>query len=199
MKRNHSLLTSAVALALFLLGSQAHATAWVDFSSTEQVIDVAFDDPTTEDTEFSVLRRVTLTCPKDGFLVATGTAGFATEVSESIPRNILYDITIDKAEINFTTAYEMRIDLRIDSPDIFVTQPQPGSGGIVTRDEERSVGQIFFSNEWNLPGSIQRIFRCKKGKKHTFYFVASSRSAGHPELAKADGPKLVVEFFDTRL
>jgi hypothetical protein len=196
MKRISSLMNFAVLFSLLSLGSQAHAAAWVDFSSTESVIDIASDDASTGDTtEFTVLLEVTLTCPRDGHLVATGTAEFETGGDVHAPNNIFYDIAKDKAEINFETAYRMQIDLDIDTPRILVRQPD----GSTVEDEERSVSLISFTTNWNLPGSIQRIFDCEKDNEHTFYFVASSIRAGDPFMAKAHRPKLVVEFFDKKI
>jgi hypothetical protein len=189
MKRISSLMNFAVLFSLFSLGSQAHATAWVDFSPTGGDIDIAFDidDPDIPGvTELTILRRVTLTCPKDGHLVATGTSNFETEtVGDNNPIIIRYDITQDKAESSFDTAYEVVIDVH---EEIFEQEPP-------------STRPVLIPHSWNLPGSIQRTFTCKKGKKHTFYFVASARRAGEPlpGMAKAHHPNLVVEFFDKRL
>jgi hypothetical protein len=70
MKRKNLLMSLTLAGALSALGSQAHATSWMDFDDESPAVPTL----STDSANPTVLNQVTVVCPARGFLVATGTA-----------------------------------------------------------------------------------------------------------------------------
>jgi hypothetical protein len=70
MKRKNLLMSLTLAGALSALGSQAHATSWMDFDDAA-VGGLGISNDSANPT---VLNQVTVVCPASGFLVATATS-----------------------------------------------------------------------------------------------------------------------------
>lgn len=93
----------AIVGTLAALGSQAHATSWMDFDDKPGAINISADsaNPT-------ILNQVTVVCPQTGFLVATSsstaflrnlvgkkTTGFVVfSISRQVKRDEVYDAVV---------------------------------------------------------------------------------------------------------
>jgi hypothetical protein len=103
MKRKNLLMSLTLAGALSALGSQAHATSWMDFdvSNVQGPLSADRADPT-------VLNQVTVVCPATGFLIATAnsSASFRNQGGGRSSAFVVFTISIERnsADANNTVA-----------------------------------------------------------------------------------------------
>lgn len=176
MKRKNLLMSLTLAGALSALGSQAHATSWMDFDNAAiggLGISADSQNPT-------IINQVSVVCPATGFLVATGT-------STAFLRNLVGTKT--------TGFVVFSIAIKTFVPTIPPTAR-------VRRDEvyDTVVVQNLGPNTFaDIPASVQRVEACNAGETRTYYHTAHG-SAGPGNQAAVEGhSRLVVEFFDTRI
>lgn len=176
MKRKNRLMSLTLAGALSALGSQAHATSWMDFDDAAVGglgISADSQNPT-------IINRVTVVCPATGFLVATGT-------STAFLRNLVG---------TKTTGF---VVFSISIPTFI---PGPPATFRVRRDEVydtvvvKNLGPNTFAN---IPASVQRIEACNSGFTRTYYHTAHGSAGPGNQVAIEGNSRLVVEFFDTRI
>ena len=123
----------------FCLGQEARATAWLDFAQGPGPVSINSDNTNNA----AVILRKSATCPKNGYLLTTGTASAHVYPGESV---FLYSLTRDAAAphaFDFTHSGTIR--------------PQLGGGLGV----------------YDIPFSIQRVDKCATGQTITLLLVSA--------------------------
>ena len=157
MKFKWLLSASSFAVTLLLFGNYAHATAWGDFSQSTSPLSVRISN--SDHTDMTVLNTVTVTCPLNGFLVATASTLLVTAVPSPGDRmGVTLAITLD------TTA-------PFGAPQRALNTVQgPGADALASAI------------------TIQRVVSCSINETKTLRFVASNlidfgdAVAGNPRL-----------------
>ena len=111
---NITLLTSLILTGtLFLLGNQAHANPEAGFNESES--QPAIDIVSTDNLSPTILRQVTITCPKKGFLIAGADASFTTSPPSQGQFSLIYGISIDTDDLIAGTSHDHQLSLTIDN------------------------------------------------------------------------------------
>ena len=152
--------------ALSALGSQAHATSWMDFDAAA----VGGLGISADSANPTVINQVTVVCPATGFLVARANA-----------TAFLRNLTGQQKLVGFVVFFISREMKRDPFSDTVVVQ---------------NLGPNTYAN---IPVSVQRVEACNAGETRTYYHTVHG-SAGEGNVVAVEGkPRLVVEFFDTRI
>jgi hypothetical protein len=154
----------AVAGVLVPLGGQAHADSWMAYDeSSGLVLSRTASNPT-------VLNQVTVVCPTDGYLVATGTSTARVRNPPGGTKaqgGVIFSISLDS------------------SPDFFhrtVVLQNMGPDTLA-----------------NIPSSLQRIDACDAGETLTYYHLAYGGGPEGIQVGIENVHKLVVQFFNQEL
>lgn len=159
------LIISMILLSIFSV-NLAVADSGADFSPQTGLIAISssnFNNAT-------LLRRVVVSCPKKGFLVARANAGFSLR-----PTTVGQRVWI-------------RYSIRRDSTANTGIDP----------NHYRNVQEFVMDTFHSTPGSMFRVDECKKNEKVTYKFVAQ-RVQNAEANTSAWQPRLLVEFFDHRI
>jgi hypothetical protein len=118
-----------------------------------------------------VINLVTVVCPATGFLVSrvTSTAFLRNLVGTKTTGFVVFSITLNGTNAESETARTVVV---------------------------QNLGPNTYAE---IPASVQRVDACNSGETRTYYHTAHG-SAGEGNLVSVEGkPRLVVEFFDTRI
>jgi hypothetical protein len=129
----------AIGLTLAAFVGQAHADSWLAFSQATDKVTIAsanFNSAT-------VLRRVIVTCPEDGRLVATAEAGFGYYVATPP----------DRAWVRYSIAKDATAPFGIDS------------------SHYRNLQDDVSENPTSKPGGMVRVDACRRGEEVTYVFL----------------------------
>lgn len=162
LKKIYSLLL----FSIMGMGNQAFATSWGDFSAQDDLINITsanFNSAT-------VLRKVSVVCPRDGFLKASANAGFSLRA------------------VSTGAKVWVRYSIRLSS--------NPGSG--IDPAHYRNVQQFVMDPVHSTPGSMFRVDRCQAGEKVGYEFVAQRVQNAQANTA-AWQPRLFVEFYSNKI
>lgn len=165
--------TTMLAGALSAVGGEALAfpEAGVRYNVSPGSVTVTSTDTVNP----TVLRAVTVTCPENGHLVATATAGFLM----SDPTN----------GGNDRVSATFGITKNSSSLEIVGV----GNSYVLSFDNKSE-------HAVDVPGPIERADTCNKGQTVVYRFSASTGpSVGPIDFVSAAAPKLVVEFFRDQL
>ncbi len=152
--------------ASFFWGQEVHATSWFDYAQSTGSVGIT----STSTDDATVLLVKSGTCPKNGWLVVTGSGNFHgypsdVSVTYSLTRDAIAPYAVDFAHFGS------------------IREPVFGPGDPVTFD---------------MPFSIQRIDTCTQGQTISYRLVAAI-TQGIPDETAVDRPRLVIEFFDVRI
>lgn len=156
----------AIVGLLLYFPNEANATAWGDYFQTAQTVSIT----STSENDTTVLRSVTVVCPKAGYLIATASVEFNIDSPSGLDYgSIGYSITPDRtAPISYAPGHFYLHEAAITDSMNFI----------------------------RVPGSIQRADRCAAGQTVVYNFVAWRKQAVSAEATK---PRLYVLFIDTRI
>ena len=151
---------------LFCFTNEVKATVWGDYVQTGQTVTIT----SSNENDTTILRSVTVVCPKAGQLVATAIAEFTIDSPDNFDYgSIGYSITRDTiAPIAYAPSHSYIHEAAITDAMNFV----------------------------RVPGSIQRGDLCTAGQTITYHFVAWRRQA---TSAEAKSPRMSVLFIDVRI
>jgi len=169
MKRKNLLMSLTLAGALSALGSQAHATSWMDFDDGS-ARDGSGGSISADSQNPTIINQVTVVCPATGFLVARAN-------STAFLRNLT-----GQQKLGAFVVYSISLD----------GKRALGNDAIVFQN----LGPNTFAN---VPASVQRIDACNAGETRTYYHTAHGSAGEGNVVATESRSKLVVEFFDTRI
>jgi hypothetical protein len=129
----------AIVLTLAACVGQAHADSWLDFSQATNRVTITSSNFNSA----TVLRRVIVTCPEDGRLVATAEAGFGYSVAAPP----------DRAWVRYSIAKDATAPFGIDP------------------NHYRNLQDDVEENPTSKPGGMVRIDACRRGEEVTYVFL----------------------------
>jgi hypothetical protein len=111
---NITLLTSLILTGtLFLLGNQAHANPEAGFNESES--QPAIDIVGTDNLSPTILRQVTIMCPRNGFLIAGADTSFTISPPSQGQFSLIYGISMDTDDLVTGTSHDHQLSLTIDN------------------------------------------------------------------------------------